>query len=46
MLSVNHEANFPKTVSFLAERATGYKKIYRSKYWVREGYIEELYSIQ
>ena len=44
-LSINHECSYPKTVDSFVNRAKGYKKIYRSKYWVREGYIEELFRI-
>ncbi len=42
-LSINHECFYPKTVSNFVKRAKGYSKVYRSKYWIREGYIEELF---
>ena len=45
-LSFNHECFYPKTVCNFVKQAKGYRKIYRSKYWVREGYVEELFRIQ
>jgi hypothetical protein len=45
-LSINHEGFDPKTVNNFAKRAKGYKKVSRSKYWLREGYVEELFRIQ
>lgn len=45
-LSINHECFYPRTVNNFIQQETGYKKIYRHKYWVREGYVEELYRIQ
>ncbi len=45
-LSINHECDYPRTVNNFVNRASGYKKIYRSKYWIREGYIEELWRIE
>jgi len=45
-LSFNHECFYPKTVGNFVKRTQGYRKVYRSKYWVREGYIEELFQIE
>lgn len=44
-LSINHECFHPRTVNNFALQSGGFKKIHRSKCWVREGYVEELYSI-
>ena len=45
-LSINHEGFYPKTVNLLAEQINGFKRISRSKYWIREGYLEELFRLQ
>jgi hypothetical protein len=45
-LSINHENFDPRTVNKFVKQANGYKKVYRSKYWIREGYVEELFRIQ
>tara|TARA_R110000851_G_scaffold161185_1_gene304819 strand:- start:59 stop:1330 length:1272 start_codon:yes stop_codon:yes gene_type:complete len=44
-LSINHECFYPRTVRNFTRDIGSFKEIYRSKCWVREGYIEELYSI-
>lgn len=44
-LSINHECFYPKTVNNFVSHTVGYKKKYRSKYWIREGYIEELWEL-
>jgi len=44
-LSINHETCFPRTVNNFVNQWTKFIKIYRSKYWIREGYIEELWKI-
>ena len=43
LLSINHEFFHPKTVSSLVDKAGGMKKAYRSKCWVRDGYVDELF---
>jgi hypothetical protein len=45
-LSINHEYSFPRTVHNVVRRHRGYRRVYRSKCWVREGYVEELYRVQ
>jgi hypothetical protein len=45
-LSINHECFYPRTVDKFVAQEVGYKKIYRFKCWVREGYVEELYHIE
>ncbi len=45
-LSINHEVGFPRTVNQFVSEWTNFIKIYRSKYWIREGYIEELWDIR
>ncbi len=44
-LSINQEYFHPRTVNYFIRESTGYKEIYRSKCWVREGYLEELFGI-
>ena len=44
-LSINHEGMFPRTVHQFVKSSGGFKKIYRSKSFVREGFIEEAYGI-
>lgn len=44
-LSINHEYFYPRTVNSFVNNWTQFKKIYRSKYWIREGYIEELWKV-
>ena len=44
-LSINHEGFYPRTVNILAEKINGIKKINRSIYFLREGYLEELFAI-
>lgn len=43
LLSINHEFFHPKTVSSLIDKAGGMKRAFRSKCWVREGYVDELF---
>lgn len=45
-LSINHECFYPRTVNNFVRKSGGYEQIYRSRNWVREGYVEELYSIK
>jgi hypothetical protein len=44
-LSINHEGTYPRTVGNFVKSVGGYEQIYRSKCWVREGYLEEAYRI-
>jgi hypothetical protein len=44
-LSINHECFYPRTVNNFFNQEIDYKKIYRFKCWVREGYVEELFRI-
>jgi hypothetical protein len=44
-LSINHEVFSPRTVNNLVSEWTNFTKLYRSKYWIREGYVEELWKI-
>ena len=44
-LSINHDGFFPRTVHDFIKFSGGFEKIYRSKCFVREGYIEEAYKI-
>lgn len=43
LLSINHEFFHPKTVSSLVDKSGGMQKAYRSKCWVRDGYVDELF---
>lgn len=45
-LSINHECFDPRTVNNFVLQSGGFSKIYRSKCWVREGYVEEFYSFK
>ena len=45
-LSINHECFHPRTVFNFVRSSTGYDPVSRSKCWVREGYIEEVYRIK
>ncbi len=45
-LSINHECFTPRTVDKFVAASGGFKKLHRSKCWVREGYVEELYSLK
>jgi hypothetical protein len=44
-LSINHECAYPRTVSRFVKHSGGFDPIYRSKCWVREGYVEELFAV-
>lgn len=44
-LSINHECFDPRTVNQFVLQSGGFSKIHRSKCWVREGYVEEFYSL-
>jgi hypothetical protein len=44
-LSINHECFDPISVHRLTAQREGYRKLYRTRCWVREGYVEELYSL-
>ena len=52
-LSINHEVEHAKTnearhlnVSTLLGRDAGFRRLYRMPYWLRRGYVEELYGIR
>ena len=45
-LSINHERFHPRTVFNFVRSSSGYEAVSRSKCWVREGYIEEVYRIK
>ena len=52
-LSINHEAESRMTdvkrqlnVSKILRSLAGYRRISRQRYWLREGYAEELYQVQ
>ena len=45
-LSINHEGFFPRTVHQFIKLSGGFKKVYRSKSFIREGFIEEAYRIE
>jgi hypothetical protein len=42
-LSINHEFN-SFTVNGITKGLTGLKKLYRNKYWMRRGFVEELFE--
>jgi hypothetical protein len=44
-LSINHEYAYPRTVGNLIDGYTDFRKLYRMRCWVREGYVEEAYKI-
>lgn len=44
-LSLNHESFSPYTVNNLVQRTSCFESFYRSKYWIYEGYVEELFMI-
>ncbi|WOD40412.1 putative sugar O-methyltransferase [Nodosilinea sp. E11] len=44
-LSINHECFYPRTVRKFTKDSGGYEPVYRSKCWVREGYLEEVFRI-
>jgi hypothetical protein len=44
-LSINHEALYPRTVNNFVKANSSFEKIYRSKYWIREGHLEELWKV-
>jgi len=43
-LSINQESQ-PLKVPFLLRDDKRFRRVYRSKYWIREGYVEELYEV-
>src|SRR5262249_46915772 len=52
-LSINHEVEHAKTVganhlnvSTLLSGEAGFQRFYRMPYWLRRGYVEELYAIR
>jgi len=52
-VSINHEVQHAKTddtkhlnVSTLLEKDAGFERVYRMPYWLRRGYVEELYAIR
>ena len=44
-LSINHDGFFPRTVHQFINSSGGFKRIYRARCFVREGFIEEAYKI-
>lgn len=51
-LSINHEAQSDMTnarkqlnLSAILKGRPGFERIYRMKYWMREGYVEEMYKL-
>ena len=44
-LSINHECFHPRTVQKFVRGSGGFVNMYRSKCWVREGYVEEAFRI-
>jgi len=44
-LSLNHEGFSPYTVRNVVNRTPGYESLSRSKYWIYEGFLEELFKI-
>lgn len=44
-LSINHETFRPKTVHNLVQKAEGFHQLSRSKCWVRNGYVDEVFRI-
>jgi len=44
-LSINHECFYPRTVKNFVHQSGGFEQVYRTKCWVREGYLEELYRV-
>ncbi|KAF2988883.1 hypothetical protein OGR47_19355 (plasmid) [Methylocystis sp. MJC1] len=45
VLSINHEYFYPRTAHHFFSSHESFEKLYRSKCWVREGYVEEVYRI-
>ena len=45
-LSINHETYHPKTVHNLLSKNKNFKKVAKSRFWLRKGYIEELFKIR
>ena len=52
-LSINHEVEHAKTsdakhlnVSTLLSTEAGFQRLYRMPYWLRRGYVEELYAVR
>ena len=45
-LSINHEYREGYIVKDFARRSGGFHEIYRGKYWIREGYVEELFQLE
>ena len=53
LLSMNQEGENPQTpnsrqtvLADLVDVVSGYHRIYRSRHWLRAGYVEELYKVQ
>lgn len=44
-LSINHECFAPRTVLNFTRQSGGFKLLHRSKCWVRDGYVEEFYTL-
>lgn len=44
-VSINHEYFFPKTVNALFGSSFGFRLVHRSPYWIRSGYVEELFEV-
>ena len=51
-LSINQEAQAPmgprtqNSVPAIVSVFPGFRRLYRMKYWIREGYVEELYGLE
>jgi hypothetical protein len=45
-LSINHEYFYPRTVCNFVKSSGGYEVVSRSKCWVREGYVDEVFRIK
>jgi hypothetical protein len=43
LLSINHETLSERTTHDIARNTCGFSTIWRYPYWVRNGYVEELY---
>lgn len=43
-MSINHECFHPRTVMNFTQQSGGFELLHRSKCWVRDGYVEELFT--
>lgn len=44
-ISLNHEAFHPRTVRHFTQRVGGFRPLARTKSWIREGYVDEVFAI-